>query len=544
MPQWNPGINMNCFFQASLIPENLILKVNPIKRGYLYLEEWFNYSFGPEWNPLYHLGTLTFFFFWVVLVSGIYLFIFFDTSLSGAYASVEYLTHEQWYLGGVMRSLHRYASDAAIVTILLHMFREFALDRYRGIRWFSWVTGVPTLWFVITLGITGYWLVWDELGLYVAVLSSQLMDALPIVSGSMASNFLEGQLTDRFFTLMGFLHLLGQPVLLIFVLWIHVKRLSHVEISAPRGLAIGSFLALLTLSLIYPAVSHAPADLHKVPAELNLDWFYLNIYPLLDTLTAGQTWIVTVGITFLLMLMPWLPPKKTGKAAEVHLDECNGCGQCAVDCPFDAISVQARTDSARWEYEVVVEDSLCAACGICVGSCHSSNPFRRSSKTLETGIDMPQFPIDEVRTRTREALAGTQGEVRVLLIGCQHALDAEQLKSENVAVLNLLCTGMMPPTLVEYALKQGADGVFVTGCRQGDCYYRYGNVWMDKRFEGVRKPVLRERADRSRIRVFRAAETDHKELLNRLAGFQRQILDAKSKDIGAQGKQQAGSDRA
>jgi len=507
--------------------------VNPIKRGYLYLEAWFNYSFGPEWNPVYHLGTLTFFFFWIVLVSGIYLFIFFDTSLGGAYASVEYLTHEQWYLGGVMRSLHRYASDAAIMTILLHMFREFALDRYRGFRWYSWVTGVPTLWFVITLGITGYWLVWDELGLYVAVLSSQLMDALPIVSGSMASNFLEGQLTDRFFTLMGFLHLLGQPVLLIFVLWIHVKRLSHVEISAPRGLAIGSFLALLALSLASPAVSHAPADLRKVPAELNLDWFYLNIYPLLDTMTAGQTWIITIGITFLLMLMPWLPRKKTGKAAEVHLDECNGCGQCAVDCPFDAIRVQARTDNARWEYEVAVDDGLCAACGICVGSCHSSNPFRRSNKSLETGIDMPEYPIDEVRTRTREVLAKLQGDDRVLVIGCEHALDVEQFRTQNVAVLNLICTGMMPPTLVEYALKQGADGVFVTGCRKGDCYYRYGNVWMDKRFEGLRKPVLRERADRSRIRVYRAAETDQKKLLKELAGFQRHLADTNPEKTGA-----------
>ncbi len=507
--------------------------VNPIKRGYLYLEAWFNYSFGPEWNPLYHLGTLTFFFFWIVLVSGIYLFIFFDTSLGGAYASVEYLTHEQWYLGGVMRSLHRYASDAAIMTILLHMFREFALDRYRGFRWYSWVTGVPTLWFVITLGITGYWLVWDELGLYIAVLSSLLMDALPIVSGSMASNFLEGQLTDRFFTLMGFLHLLGQPVLLVFVLWIHVKRLSHVEISAPRGLAIGSFLALLALSLASPAVSHAPADLRKVPAELNLDWFYLNIYPLLDTLTAGQTWMITIGITFFLMLMPWLPRKKTGEAAKVHLDECNGCGQCAVDCPFDAIRVQARTDNARWEFEVAVDDGLCAACGICVGSCHSSNPFRRSNKSLETGIDMPQFPIDEVRTRTGEALAELQGDNTVLVIGCEHALNVEQFKTQNVAVLNLICTGMMPPTLVEYALKQGADGVFVTGCRKGDCYYRYGNVWMDKRFEGLRKPVLRERADRSRIRVYRAAETDQKKLLKELADFQRHLADTSPEKTGA-----------
>jgi len=113
-------------------------RINPVKRGYLLLEEWFNVSFGSDWNPLYHLGTLTFFFFWVVLVSGLYLFIFFDTSIDGAYASVEYMTREQWYAGGIMRSLHRYASDAAVVTILLHMFREFALNRYRGFRWFSW----------------------------------------------------------------------------------------------------------------------------------------------------------------------------------------------------------------------------------------------------------------------------------------------------------------------------------------------------------------------------------------------------------------------
>ncbi len=359
-------------------------RFNPIKRGYQAIEAWFNISFGPDWNPLYHLGTLTFFFFWIVLISGLYLFIFFDLSLQRAYSSVEYLTNEQWYIGGVMRSLHRYASDAAIVTILIHMFREFSLDRYRGFRWFSWFTGVPTLWFVIALGITGYWLVWDELGLYIAVLSSQLMDALPIVSGSMARNFLDGQLTDRFFILMGFLHLLGQPMLLVFVLWIHVKRMAHVEINPPRGLAIGSFIALLILSFAWPATSNAPADLTKVPAVLNLDWFYLNVYPLLEYWTPEQTWMLTLGITFLLMIMPWLPPKKTGKAAEVHLDHCNGCGQCADDCPFDAITVQARTDDARWEYEVKVLPDLCAACGICVGSCPSSNPFRKAQSKLET----------------------------------------------------------------------------------------------------------------------------------------------------------------
>jgi quinol-cytochrome oxidoreductase complex cytochrome b subunit/coenzyme F420-reducing hydrogenase delta subunit len=498
-------------------------RVNPIKRSYLLLEDWFNVSFGPVWNPLYHLGTLTFFFFWVVLVSGLYLFIFFDTSIAGAYTSVEAITHKQWYAGGIMRSLHRYASDAAVVTILLHMFREFALGRYHGFRWWSWVTGVPSLWFVITLGITGYWLVWDELGLYVASLSSQLMDALPVVTGSMARDFLAGQLTDRLFTLMGFLHLLGQPILLIIVIWLHIKRLSHVEISAPRGLAVGSLLALLALSLLAPATSHAPAVLSRVPAVLQLDWFYLNVYPLLDKWPANQVWLLTTSVTLLLMIMPWLPPRKTGPAAEVHLNQCNGCGQCAEDCPFDAITVQARSDGARWKNEVIVNPAQCAACGICVASCHSSNPFRHATSALETGIDMPQFPIEEIRTRTKSLLAGLGGDTRIMVFGCDNAIDVRALQSDNVAVMSLFCAGMIPPTLVEYAQAHGADGVFITGCRSGDCYFRLGNVWMDQRFEGRRKPVLRQRARRERITVFRAAATDGARLRSHFDEFQRHV---------------------
>ncbi len=499
------------------------MPVNPVKRIYLALESWFNLSFGNDWNPLYHLGTLSFFLFWVILVSGIYLFIPFHGSLDGAYASVEYMTHEQWYAAGIMRSLHRYASDAVVVTILLHLFKEFASGRYRGFRWFSWVTGVPSLWMVVTLGITGYWLVWDELAQYVAVGSARLMDALPIFSGAMTRNFVSGGMTDRFFILIEFLHLLGQPLLLLFMLWLHVKHLSNVNIHPPRGLAVGTLIALLVLSLYKPALSHAPADLASVPRELHLDWYYLNVYPLLEYWPAGQVWILTLSITLLLMLLPWLPPKREGPKAVVDLDHCNGCGLCFDDCPFDAITLQPRTDGARFEHEVAVNPSLCGACGICAGSCPASNPFRMAREELRTGIDMPQFSADEMRRRTREAIGEMHGEVRILVYGCEHGLDVTRLQRDDTRGIRLICSGMLPPTLVEYALKQGADGVMVVGCRQNDCYFRFGNRWLLARFAGTRKPALRGRAERKRIRVHGGAEPDRNDVARDLDDFRRHL---------------------
>ena len=66
---------------------------------------------------------------------------------------------------------------------------EFVTGRYRGARWFSWFTGIPLLWLVFPLGITGYWLVWDQLAQYVAIASSELLDVLPIFGDPMARNF-------------------------------------------------------------------------------------------------------------------------------------------------------------------------------------------------------------------------------------------------------------------------------------------------------------------------------------------------------------------
>ena len=149
---------------------------------------------------------------------------------------------------------------------------------------------------------------------------------------------------------------------------------------------------------------------------------------------------------------------------------------------------------------------------------------------------MPQLTVEQMRTITRETIAAMDGDIKILIFGCEHGLNVDRLASDDTRGVRLICSGMLPPTLVEYALKHGADGVMVTGCRQNDCYYRFGNHWIKERFEGIRKPILRGRADRNRIRLHGAAETDKSEIEKDLIDFRAQLTrlnqEAESSDVG------------
>ena len=39
---------------------------------------------------------------------------------------------------------------------MLHLLREYLLDRMRGARWLAWFTGVPLLWLMFAAGLSGY----------------------------------------------------------------------------------------------------------------------------------------------------------------------------------------------------------------------------------------------------------------------------------------------------------------------------------------------------------------------------------------------------
>ncbi len=281
-----------------------------IQLAFLAIEKAFNAAFGERSNPFYYLGATAYYSLLVVIASGLYLYAFYRTGIETTYVSVESITHDQWYAGGVMRSLHRYGSDAMAVLMLLHLVRHFAFDRYRSFRAFSWVSGVVVLWLVYASAINGYMLPWDRLAQFVTTATAEWFDVLPTFRGTLARNFISAEsISDRLFSLLSFLHI-GMPLALRVALWVHTQRVPRAHVMPPKGIAAAFTVTLVVLSLAKPAVSQSPAALQTVPASLAFDWVYLPVYPLIYRWSPMAVWGLVGGATLLMLLAPWLPPKR------------------------------------------------------------------------------------------------------------------------------------------------------------------------------------------------------------------------------------------
>lgn len=331
-----------------------------LRRAFMQAEALFNRAFGDRLNPLYHLGSLTFFLFCVVAVTGIYLYVFFDTSVAGAYRSVQALTAQRW-AGGIVRSVHRHASDAMVITMLVHLLRYWAFDRLRGFRWFAWVSGVVLLWLVFAAGANGYMLPWDRLAQFVTQASFEWLDWLPGFGGTLVRNFIvDANVSDRLFSLLVFIHI-GVPLLTLLLMWVHVQRVPRASMQPPRAIALSAVAMLLVLAAVQPVVSQGgPARMSEAPTELALDWFLLGLYPLVYAWPVAGLWLLVAGATALLVAAPWLPPRRGGVGAGHRLTMHPGAHAVPARAGETLLEAGLRAGLA------LPYDCRSGGCGLCV----------------------------------------------------------------------------------------------------------------------------------------------------------------------------------
>lgn len=451
-------------------------------------------------NPLAQAGAIANTTFLVACATGILLLVWYVPSVHEAYDSLERLG----WAGQLVRSLHRYSSDACMLFVLLHAAQIVVARRFTGARWIAWVTGVAllaTLWFV---GWLGYWLVWDERAHLVALGSSRLIDDLPIFTEPLSRSLLTDEtINSLLFFMIFFMHMLI-PLAMGVGLWVHITRLSRPRFLTGRVLTAWTMASLVVVSIVWPATSAPAARMTVLPSSMTMDGWYLLPLALTERLGAGALWaIVLVGGVILFSMPRWMR-RRVSVPAVVDVAKCNACTLCYEDCPYDAIRMVPRTDGKPYPTQAEVNPDKCVGCGICAGSCNSA------------GIGLPTFPVVDAR-RTVEGWIDTvlaAGGAPHLAFLCGSSagrhfqidpVTGECPQLPEYRVFPVPCTGWVHALTIERALKRGAAGVLLVSCGHGEVTFREGAKWTDDRIAGERLPILREqKVDKGNVRNLRA----------------------------------------
>jgi ferredoxin len=452
-----------------------------------------NRLYGSHLNPLYQSGTIAAALLLVLLVTGLWLVLFYRVGTP--WDSVARITQDRW-VGNWVRGVHRYASDAAVVATLVHAVRIVVQRRTWGPRVLAWASGVALLGLMGVCGVTGFVLVWDDFGRAMAVETARILDALPILSEPVSRAFVgERPVPGTFFFLTLFVHL-TIPLGMGLVLWLHVSRLARPTLLPPKRLTYVIVGLLLAAAVIAPLGMEPEADAFSIPGRLTVDWLYAWWLPLTSLLSPGLVWLSGIAVTVALLLVPrWTRPRP-GERPPSRVDEaiCVGCRQCAWDCPYDAITMIPRGDG-RAEIVARVDPARCVSCGICAGSCAPMGvgpPGR-------TGRDQ----VDQVRRFLAEP-ERKAGEL--VAIACRHGAGAlaDLIRREGAVPYPVDCAGNLHTSTVELLVRGGAGGVLVLPCPPRDCRNREGPRWLQARIYEGREAELQARVDRRRIAVMPA----------------------------------------
>lgn len=74
--------------------------------------------------------------------------------------------------------------------------------------------------------------------------------------------------------------------------------------------------------------------------------------------------------------------------------------------------------------------------------------------------------------------------------------------SPEVRIVKLPCTGKLDVIYILKAFEQGADGVFVAGCLEGNCHYLEGNIRAKKRVSYAKKLLKETGINPERLEMF------------------------------------------
>ena len=210
-----------------------------------------NKVFPTHWSFL--LGEIALYSFIVLLLSGVYLTLFFDPSMSkviyqGAYAPLNGVEMSRAYetalqisfevRGGLfIRQVHHWAALLFAISIMAHMFRIFFTGAFRKPREANWVIGCVLLLLSIAEGFMGYSLPDDLLSGVGLRIMSAIIIGLPVIGTWMHWMMFNGDFPgDIIIPRLYIAHVLIIPALLLGLIAAHLALVwyqKHTQFPGP-----------------------------------------------------------------------------------------------------------------------------------------------------------------------------------------------------------------------------------------------------------------------------------------------------------------------
>jgi ubiquinol-cytochrome c reductase cytochrome b subunit len=196
-----------------------------------------NKVFPDHWTFL--LGEIALFSFILLLLSGTFLALFFDPSMShvvynGAYVPLQGIEMSAAYAstldlsfevrGGLfMRQMHHWAALLFMASILVHMMRIFFTGAFRAPRETNWLIGITLFWLGFFNGFTGYSLPDDGLSGTGLRIAEGMTESVPFLGPWVSAALFRGPFpgTDVI-PLFYILHVFLLPLALLALITVHI----------------------------------------------------------------------------------------------------------------------------------------------------------------------------------------------------------------------------------------------------------------------------------------------------------------------------------
>lgn len=172
-------------------------------------------------NPLYCLGGTAFLCFIILVITGIFLAMYYKPTPAEAYKSVEHIMTAV-PMGSLVRSVHSWAANTMIAAVMLHMMRIYFMGAYKKPRELNWVVGISLLLITTTFGFSGYLLPWDQLAFWATKIGTGIAGSIPVIGGYISLLLVGGtdigaETLTRFYAI----HVLILPMAIAGLLGVH-----------------------------------------------------------------------------------------------------------------------------------------------------------------------------------------------------------------------------------------------------------------------------------------------------------------------------------